>query len=101
MKKIALLLLPLSVCLFHPKESKAQAINTADSMALVDLYNSTGGPNWVNHTNWLTTSPVSTWFGISINGAGRIGAISVPNNNLVGSLQPSIGNLTVPFFLLT
>ena len=32
----------------------------ADSLALVELYNSTGGPNWTNKTNWLN-GPVSTW----------------------------------------
>ena len=99
MKKIALLLLPISVCLFHPKESSAQAVNTADSMALVDFYNSTGGPNWVNHTNWLTTSPVYTWFGISLNSdSTRVIFIFLPNNNLYGTIPFSIGSFTCPFF---
>jgi hypothetical protein len=100
MKRITLFLLTLSVCIFQSNASTAQAVNTADSLALVDLYNSTGGPNWVNHTNWLTASPASTWFGISLNGSNRIGSIFLPNNNLVGSLPSSIGNLTVPFFLI-
>jgi len=42
--------------------AKAQ-VNVQDSLALVDLYNSTNGPNWSNHTNWLTKAPVSTWYG--------------------------------------
>ncbi len=41
-------------------------VNVQDSLALVDLYNSTNGPNWNNHTNWLTKNPVSTWYGVTI-----------------------------------
>ncbi|MBE7174718.1 MAG: hypothetical protein INR73_29380, partial [Williamsia sp.] len=31
----------------------AQATNESDSLALVDIYNSTNGPNWERHDNWL------------------------------------------------
>ncbi|MEN8194176.1 MAG: hypothetical protein ABFS12_15235, partial [Bacteroidota bacterium] len=36
-----------------------------DSLALVALYDSTGGNNWTNNENWLT-GPVSTWYGIKV-----------------------------------
>jgi len=41
-------------------------VNKQDSLALVDLYNSTDGPNWYNQTNWLTSKPVSKWYGIKV-----------------------------------
>ncbi len=70
----------------------AQATNTGDSLALVDLYNSTNGPNWFRHDNWLT-GPVSTWFNVRVNN-GRVVFLSGSRNNLAGTLPASIGNLT-------
>ena len=48
-------------------------VNVQDSLALVDLYNSTGGPNWANQDNWLAGT-VSTWYGILVT-EGRVIAI--------------------------
>lgn len=73
--------------------------NTADSLALVDLYNATDGANWTNNTNWLSGT-VDTWFGISVIDArvtevdlGDDGTASFNGNNLLGSLPTSIGDL--------
>jgi hypothetical protein len=61
-------------------------------LALVDLYNSTDGSNWKNHTNWLTKNPKSTWYGIeTVN--GRVTGIALGDNNLKGSIPSSIGDL--------
>src|SRR3954467_10406512 len=70
----------------------AQAINKQDSLALVDLYNSTNGPGWGSNENWLT-GPVSTWYGIEVTGT-RVTAIFMLLNSLKGSIPSSIGNLT-------
>src|SRR6266536_2508277 len=67
-------------------------VNVQDSLALVDLYNSTNGPNWNNHTNWLTKSPVSTWYGIGVVNT-RVTMIRLERNNLNGKIPSSIGNL--------
>ena len=71
---------------------KAQ-VNTQDSLALVDLYNSTDGPNWINCTKWLLTAPVSSWSGINVSG-GRITSIVLIQKALSGIIPPSLGNLT-------
>ena len=63
-----------------------------DSLALVDLFNSTNGPGWNNHTNWLT-GPVSTWYGITID-TNRVTGIYLVSNNLTGTIPNSIGNLS-------
>src|SRR6266496_1457174 len=68
-------------------------VNVQDSLALVDLYNSTNGVNWVNNTNWLTSNPVSTWYGIISVSNGRVIYINLETNNLAGQLPSSIGNL--------
>jgi Leucine-rich repeat (LRR) protein len=68
-------------------------VTTADSLALVDLYNSTNGPGWGNHTNWLTAQPVSSWYGITVTG-NRVTTVFIYNNNMTGPIPSSIGNLT-------
>jgi len=95
MKKTALSLAFLLVFLFPTHRAIAQA-STQDSLALVDLYNNTNGPNWVNHTNWLTGAPLSTWYGIYIFDSVHVSIVNLDNNNLVGTLPSSLGNLTNP-----
>ena len=69
-----------------------QAVNKKDSMALVDLYNSTNGPGWEDHSNWLK-GPVETWHGIYLVDT-RVNEIDLSFNNLNGKIPASIGNLT-------
>jgi len=66
-------------------------VNVQDSLALVDLYNSTDGPNWINHKNWLTANLVSTWYGVTAD--TRVKIIQLTKNRLKGSIPFSIGNL--------
>src|SRR3954468_9046083 len=68
-------------------------VNVQDSLALVDLYNSTDGPNWGYHLNWLTNSPVSTWSGIYDVTDTRVTYIELGYNKLSGAIPSSIGNL--------
>src|SRR4051812_37330984 len=70
----------------------AQAVNKQDSLALVDLYNSTNGPNWYDHTNWLTKKAVKSWSGITVTGT-RVTYVGLEDNNLSGQLPASLGNL--------
>src|SRR5689334_22888214 len=72
---------------------KAQ-INVNDSLALVDLYNSTNGPNWKFNNNWLTNNPVRTWQGVYAPDSTRVIALFLENNHLTGTIPASIGNLT-------
>ncbi len=65
--------------------------------ALMALYNSTDGANWVENDNWGTSNPVSTWFGIdveSIAGTEHVTKVSMEFNNLVGTIPPELGNLS-------
>lgn len=70
----------------------AQNSNTQDSLSLVDLYNSTNGPTWKNNSNWLTTAPLNTWYGVFLSG-DRVSELRLASNNLNGSLPSSLGNL--------
>ncbi|MHC1706063.1 MAG: immunoglobulin domain-containing protein [Bacteroidales bacterium] len=69
-------------------------VSPTDSLVLVDLFNSTNGPNWFDNTNWLT-GPVSSWYGISLTPDGsRVKTIMLGGNNLSEQLPQSIGDLT-------
>ena len=86
-----LLCLLLAMNVFFFSTAKAQ-VNTTDSLALVDLYNSTNGPNWSRNASWLTTAPLNTWYGIKITD-NRVTSISLLSNGLQGTIPSSIGNL--------
>ncbi len=68
-------------------------VNIQDSLALVNFYNSAKGANWTKHYNWLTTKPVSKWYGITVTN-NRVSKISLGENNLVDSISSSVGNLS-------
>ncbi len=65
-----------------------------DSLALVDLYNSTDGPNWAEpyKSDWLS-GPISGWPGLLFT-AGRVTYLSLANANLTGTIPAAVGDLT-------
>jgi hypothetical protein len=91
MKKLFLIILVLLI-----KTGYSQT-NIVDSLALVDLYFATNGQNWTHNNNWLTTK-VNYWFGISKHqlpwDTTRVSSIHLQNNNLIGYIPSSIGNIT-------
>ncbi|MEO9485673.1 MAG: DUF5050 domain-containing protein [Ekhidna sp.] len=62
-----------------------------DSLALVNLYQTTNGEIWSSSENWLETD-MDTWEGVSLN-SGRVIEINLPNRNLTGTIPDQIGNL--------
>ena len=66
-------------------------IPPAEFDALVDLYHCTNGPNWTDHTNWLTAN--TPWFGVTVED-GRVTGTDLTDNALSGAIPASIGNLT-------
>lgn len=76
-----------------------------DRQALVDLYNATGGDNWKNNSGWMDGNPSNNWYGIEVDGNGRVVKIKlngsgfaqdgvIGGNSLKGELPETIGNLT-------
>jgi len=77
--------------------------------ALIALYNSTGGPNWTNKTNWLgAPGTEGTWYGVGLRAtcppwqgkfpicSFNVSGIGLENNNLNGSIPTqlqSLGNM--------
>lgn len=68
---------------------------TLDSVALVNLYRHTRGATaWNDSTNWLTLNPISTWYGVRVNGRGCIDSLGLSHNNLIGKLPTTIGDFS-------
>ena len=65
-----------------------------DRQALVALYESTGGEDWVNSVNWLSDRPLQEWHGINVDEDGRIIHITMQDNGLEGSIPPQLEQLT-------
>ena len=77
--------------------------------ALVDLYNSTEGNAWTTQTGWLNPNATS-WSGIGISGVqydtngnvsvqGNVTIINLQQNNLLGTIPTSIGNISKLYYL--
>jgi len=66
-----------------------------DSLALVELYNKTGGDTWTDNSGWLGN--MGAWYGVNltlVNGVIRVTRLKLSFNNLEGTIPPEIGNLT-------
>ena len=67
--------------------------NTADSLALVELFNTADGIKWTNKDGWLYLA-VPAWHGVSVNGSGRVTGVELPFNELEGEIPFEIGDLS-------
>jgi len=91
MKQLCTFFIATTLFIAKTNHSIAQ-VNVNDSLALVDLYNSTDGAHWNNNLGWLQ-GPISNWKGVFTSN-GRVIEINLQNNNLTGKLPTSIGKLT-------
>lgn len=73
----------------------AQAASVADSAraVLTTLYEKTGGDDWTHNDNWLDSTDVGTWYGVTTDSAGRVVGLRLVNNNLTGHIPPELGDL--------
>ncbi|KAA2242735.1 T9SS type A sorting domain-containing protein [Chitinophaga agrisoli] len=92
MKPFATLCTSVMLCCIVHSFTLAQPVNKSDSLVLVDLYNSTNGPGWLNNSGWLN-GPVALWSGIFVED-GRVTWINMTSNNLSGPIPASIGKLS-------
>ncbi len=88
------LLFTLLFCNYSSISSFAQCecnVIANDSLALVDIYQSTNGRNWSNP--WQLNQKATTWIGITIENK-RIVALNLNGRNLVGQLPNSLSRLS-------
>ena len=65
-----------------------------DREVLEVFHYATGGPEWNNRTNWLSDLPLSEWFGVEIDGDGRVTSLILEGNRLIGAIPPVLSQLT-------
>ena len=65
-----------------------------DREALAAIYNATGGANWTNKANWLTSVPLGQWHGVTTGANGRVTKLELQENGLSGEVSAELGNLT-------
>jgi len=68
-------------------------VSPEERAALMAFYYATDGPNWINNTNWGTSAPVDTWYGVGA-AYGSVYGLTLINNGLSGAIPPDIGVFT-------
>lgn len=93
----------LSVLDHNNIQVPANKFNKEDSLALLDMYKSAGGENWLN--KWDLKMPISTWYGVNIKKRDRLDlcnhrvayyvvqSLVLPFNNLKGSIPEEVFKL--------
>ena len=83
--------LVLALCL---ASVSAPAAQPADRFVLEALFDAAGGPGWTVRTNWRSGEPVSAWYGVTTDAAGRVTRLELPGNNLSGPIPAALGGLS-------
>ena len=73
---------------------QAQDGVATDRAALVALYNATNGGSWADDANWRSDEPLSSWYGVTTNGDGRVTRLELDDNDLRGRLPAALGDLS-------
>ena len=76
------------------KQEDNKVLFEQERSALIALYKATGGSKWKNKSNWCSDNPVSEWYGISTDGAGRVVEIDLNQNNLAGKIPADLFSLS-------
>ena len=60
---------------------------------LAFLYFAWDGKHWIENENWLSSNSECDWHGVGCNEHGKIESLSLPFNNIKGSLESRLGLL--------
>jgi hypothetical protein len=67
-------------------------IPQAECAALIALFNSAGGLDWLNRSDWLATETPCGWHGVHCDG-GHVDSLDLSGNGLAGTLPKEFGDL--------
>ena len=84
----------------HQQPRRCSMLGGYHQEALRALYRATGGPNWKRSDNWLTNAPLSEWYGVNADSAGRVVSVELSDNGLSGPIPTAIGNLAATLEVL-
>ena len=85
--------LPDGIGLATEQTTVAVAIDQ-DKAVLIALYEATGGNNWDDNTNWLSsTYPLAQWYGVDTDDEGRVISLDLSDNDLAGPIPEALGQL--------
>ena len=84
----------VAICAGLAAGAAAQGTAATDRAALEALYDVTGGPGWIENTNWRTSAPLGDWHGVSTDDDGRVRRLRLDSNALTGPLPGELGELT-------
>ena len=108
MKKYIIIITVFLACLSNhllaqktPQNAVSKSQRFSDRYILTELYKSLNGSSWKNNTNWLTSKPLNTWYGVETFKDGRVKALRLSNNNLNGLLPNVIEQLNLETFIFT
>ncbi len=99
--RLALLTLLCTATWTLQAQTQTGGVSASQYQALVDIYNASNGNGWFTNENWLTTEPVSTWYGVTVDTAGRVVQLDLSFINLTGKLPASIANLPLTSLAVT
>ncbi|MDE2665364.1 MAG: fibronectin type III domain-containing protein [Acidobacteriota bacterium] len=84
----------VAVLLLTIGNARAQGSVAEDRAALEALYNATGGANWTGNTNWLSSDPLGSWYGVITDSDGRVSQVGLSQNQLTGEIPAELGQLS-------
>ena len=58
------------------------------------MYLETDDDNWESSRNWLSTSPIGEWYGVSVDGEGRVTGVELRANGLNGEIPEALTRLS-------
>lgn len=91
----------LALSLGMASTSVEAQLSEADRQAMIDLYESTNGDEWLFNDNWLGEPGTECdWFGISCSDGSDSYALALSSNNLSGEIPDSLANAEGLRFLL-
>lgn len=72
------------------------AANLTERDVLLRLFKATGGPEgfWVDATHWGSTQPLAEWYGVYVDGNGKVESLILAGNGLEGGVPACLGMLT-------
>jgi hypothetical protein len=64
-----------------------------DRDVLIELFNTTNGIYWENSKKWLSATSICEWYQVTCNSNARVTKLVLSQNNITGTLPPSIAKL--------